>query len=130
MLNTYVDPWDKLNNSCFHVEAEIDCCHAAACHMPHAYVDPWDMLNNFCFYVHAKNYCFSYCHMPYVTCHVSNSYVDPGDMLNNFCFHVSAEKWLFVMLPHVAIQMSRESTKHRIGPGIRAKLVKFHDDHA
>ena len=54
------DPWDMLNNFCFHVYAQkslfmivchavMSCFHAVICWS--VYVDHWDMLNNFCFYV-------------------------------------------------------------------------------
>ena len=55
------DPWDMLNNFCFHVLAQtwlfvmlihvihvINMSHVN--HVSHV-SDPWDMLNNFCFYV-------------------------------------------------------------------------------
>ena len=49
--STYVDPWDIMNNFCFHVYAQKwHICEMSSvnCQMSNAYVDPWDMLNNFC----------------------------------------------------------------------------------
>ena len=51
MSNAFVDPWDMLNNFCFHVSLKVIVCHAVTCHMSTAYVDPWAMLNNFCLHV-------------------------------------------------------------------------------
>ena len=50
----YVDPWDMLNNFCFHVYAQkwytyMKCKLSSVSND----VDHWDMLNNFCFYVYA-----------------------------------------------------------------------------
>ena len=45
-----IDPWDMLNNFCFHVYAQK--CQVVR--LPSCQVlkfDPWDMLNNFCFHV-------------------------------------------------------------------------------
>ena len=69
MSNGYVDPWDMLNNFCFHV-----------------YTQKWV----FVIMSHVT------CHMSHVTCHMSNAYVDPWDMLNNFCFHVYAQMLMFM----------------------------------
>ena len=72
MSNAYADPWDMLNNFCFHVYAQKQVfviMSPVTCHILHVT-----------------------CHIAHVTCHMSNAYVDPWDMLNNFCFHVYAQK--------------------------------------
>ena len=84
MLIAYVDPWNMLNNFCFHVYAQkwvfVIMSHVT-CHMYHvtwlmsnAYVDPWDMLNNFCFHVYAQNRVFviSMSHFACHNCHMSH----------------------------------------------------------
>ena len=48
----YVDPWDMLNNFCFHVYAQK--WHMSSVKCQNAYVDPRDMLNIFCFHVYAQ----------------------------------------------------------------------------
>ena len=59
MSNTYVDPWDMLNNFSFHGYAQkwifVIMSHFA-CHM--SYVNSWHMLNNFCFHVYAQKSLF------------------------------------------------------------------------
>ena len=69
MSNAYVDPWDMLNNFCFHVYTQ------KRVFVIMSYVA---------------------CHMSHVTCLMTNAYVDPWDMLNSFCFHVFAQMLLFM----------------------------------
>ena len=60
MSNANVDPWDMLNNFCFHVYAQkwhMTRCEILWSKMSSCQVvkfDPWDMLNNFCFHVYAQ----------------------------------------------------------------------------
>ena len=60
-----IDPWDMLNNFCFHVYAQkcqvvrLSSCHVVTlsrCQV--VKFDPWDMLNNFCFHVYAQKSLF------------------------------------------------------------------------
>ena len=44
----YVDPWDMLNNICFHVYAQKSISHS------HTFSLTLDMLNNICFHVYAQ----------------------------------------------------------------------------
>ena len=88
MWNAYVDPWDMLNNFCFHVYAQkwvfVIMSHVT-CHMSH----------------------FAFrCHMSHCACQMSNAYFDPWNMLNNFCFGVYAQKWVFVIMSHVTCHIS------------------------
>ena len=111
MWNAYIDPWDMLNNFCFHVYAQKWvfvimshlACHIShyACHMLFVKCLSWSsghseqiLFSCVCSKVSICNYVT--CHMSHVTCLMSNAYVDPWDMLNNFCFHVYAQMLLFM----------------------------------
>ena len=129
MWNAYVDPWDMLNNFCFHVYAQkcvfVIMSHVA-CHMSNAYVEPWDMLNNFCFHVYAQKWVFviNYvtCRMSHVKCLLSNAHVDCWDMLNIFCFRVYAQMALFMGENGNFFDLSTltcDRTNHRAGPQLK-----------
>ena len=118
MWNAYVDPWDILNNFCFHVYTQKwvfvimshFACHMShcACHMPYVKCLCWFLGHAeqllfwcLCSKVSICNYVTCHmlhvtCRMSHVTCLMSNAYVDPWDMLNNFCFHVYAQMSLFM----------------------------------
>ena len=62
LANLQIDPWDMLNNFCFHVFAQkslfinLQTCKLA--NLQNLQIDPWDMLNNFCFHVYAQKSLF------------------------------------------------------------------------
>ena len=85
--SAYVDPWDILNNFCFHVYAQKWHMSSVKCQ-----IDPWDMLNNFCFHVYDQKW-----HMWNVKCYLSGVKCQVFQVLmlilgTYFCFHVDAQK--------------------------------------
>ena len=126
MWNAYVDPWDMLNNFCFHVYGEKWVCvimsHVTfrmshvTLRMSHVICQMLMLILGTCWTTFVltsmlKSEYLWLCHMSHVTCLMSNAYVDPWDMLNNFCFHVYAQKWVLVFMSHVTCHMSHVKYK-------------------
>ena len=134
MSNAYVDPWDMLNNFCFHVYAQ-KWVFVIMSHVTFRMSD----VKCLCWSLgHAEQLLFSCvsskvsisnyvtCHILHVTCHIWNAYVDPWDMLNNFCFHVYAQMSLFMgendhafFYHHHHSTLACEWTNHRAGSQLK-----------
>ena len=55
-MNYYIDPWDTLNNFCFHVYAQKSLSHNLTLSLTHLLT--LDMLKNFCFHVYTQKSLF------------------------------------------------------------------------
>ena len=81
------DPWDMLNDFCFHVYAQKSLSHSLSHTLSHSFN------LSFTHSQHAEQLLFS-CLCSKVTLSLSHSLI--LDMLNNFSFHLYAQKWLFI----------------------------------
>ena len=52
------DPWDMLNNFCFHVYAQKSLAHSLTLTLSISHSITLDMLNKFCFHLYAENSLF------------------------------------------------------------------------